>query len=89
MVLRTLADKFNPRYMARILEEKGGKMGFSRSYRASIDRVQGISFSIPDIDVQNKAMEEVLKLEKQIKDAEESLKALSKKRMDIVQRYIM
>ena len=88
-VLRILTDRVNPRYMARILDEEGRKMGFSRSYRASIDRVESISFSVPDIDVQNKAMEEVLKLEKQIKDAEESLKALSKKRMDIVQRYIM
>lgn len=88
-VLRILTNQVNPRYMVRILEDEGRQTGFSRSYRASIDRVEGISFTVPDIDVQNKAMEEVLKLEKQIKDAEESLKALSKKRMDIVQRYIM
>ena len=88
-VLRILTNQVNPRYMVRILEDEGRQTGFSRSYRASIDRVESISFSVPDIDVQNKAMEEVLKLEKQIKDAEESLKALSKKRIDIVQRYIM
>lgn len=88
MVLHTLADKFNPRYMARILEEKGGKMGFSRSYRASIDRVESISFSFPDIELQNKAMEEVLQLEKQIKDAEETLMALGEKRSEIVQKYL-
>lgn len=87
-VLRILTDRVNPRYMARILEEEGRKMGFSRSYRASIDRVQGISFSVPDIDVQNKAMEEVLHLEKLIKEAEESLKALSEKRTEIVQKHL-
>lgn len=87
-VLRVLTDQVNPRYMARILEDEGRKMGFSRSYRASIDRVQGISFSVPDIDVQNKAMEEVLHLEKLIKEAEESLKALSEKRTEIVQKYL-
>lgn len=87
-VLRVLTDQVNPRYMARILEEEGRKMGFSRSYRASIDRVESISFTVPDIDVQNKAMEEVLELEAKIKEAEESLKALSKKRTEIVQKYL-
>ena len=87
-VLRILTDRVNPRYMARILEEEGRKMGFSRSYRASIDRVESISFTVPDIDVQNKAMEEVLHLEKLIKEAEKSLKALSEKRTEIVQKYL-
>ena len=87
-VLRVLTDKVNPRYMARILEDEGRKMGFSRSYRASIDRVQGISFSVPDIDVQNKAMEEVMHLEKLITEAEESLKALSEKRTEVIQKYL-
>ena len=63
-------------------------MGFSRRYRASIDRVESISFAVPDIDVQNKAMEEVLRLEKLIKDAEKLLKTLSEKRSEIVQRYL-
>ena len=87
-VLRVLTDKVNPRYLVRILEEEGRKMGFSRSYRASIDRVESISFTVPDIDVQNKAMEEVLHLEKLIKEAEKSLKALSEKRTEIVQTYL-
>ena len=87
-VLRVLTDEVNTRYMARILEEEGRKMGFSRSYRASIDRVQGISFSVPDIDVQNKAMEEVMHLEKLITEAEESLKALSEKRTEVIQKYL-
>ena len=63
-------------------------MGCSRSYRASIDRVESIAFAVPDIDVQNKAMEEVLRLEKLIKDAEKLLKTLSEKRSEIVQRYL-
>lgn len=31
-------------------------MGFSRNYRASIDRVKGITFSVPDITEQNKVV---------------------------------
>ena len=43
-VLRCKNSEVNPRYLAHILEVEGRKMGFSRSYRASIDRVHGIAF---------------------------------------------
>ena len=46
-VLRCKTSEVNPRYLAHLLEVEGGKMGFSRSYRASIDRVQGITFTFP------------------------------------------
>lgn len=48
-VLRCKNSEVNPRYLAHILEVEGRKMGFSRSYRASIDRVHGIAFTVPDI----------------------------------------
>ena len=40
-VLRSKTLEVNPRYLVYILESEGKKMGFSRSYRASIDRIQG------------------------------------------------
>ena len=61
-VLRCKTSEVNPRYLAHLLEVEGGKMGFSRSYRASIDRVQGITFTVPDISIQNNAMSEVAEL---------------------------
>ncbi|WP_231087936.1 hypothetical protein, partial [Streptococcus gallolyticus] len=45
-VLRCKTNEVNPRYMAHILEVEGNKMGFSRSYRASIDRIRGITFTV-------------------------------------------
>lgn len=51
-VLRCKTSEVNPRYLAHLLEVEGGKMGFSRSYRSSIDRVQGITFTFPDISIQ-------------------------------------
>ena len=63
-------------------------MGFSRSYRASIDRVQGITFSVPDIAVQDEAVRKVADLEKDIKDAKVKLMDLSTKYTDIIQSYL-
>lgn len=87
-VLRVLTDEVNPRYMARVLEVEGRKMNFSRSYRASIDRVEGITFSVPDIVEQNRVVSEVVKLEAQIHILQDKLKDLSKQKSDILKRFL-
>lgn len=63
-------------------------MGFSRSYRASIDRVEGVSFYVPDIIVQNKTMEKVLEYEAKIKELELLLKSLDDKKTAIINSFI-
>ena len=87
-VLRVLTDKVHPRYMARILENEGKKMNFSRSYRASIDRVEGISFNVPDYDIQRKAMEQVVELEAKISELEKTLSALNGKKSEILTTFL-
>ena len=87
-VLRILTDKVNPRYMAHILETEGRKMNFSRSYRASIDRVEGIAFTVPDIEVQNAAMEKVLELEQKISEAEKQLADIASKKAEVLKKYL-
>lgn len=87
-VLRVLTDKVNPRYMAHILETEGRKMNFSRSYRASIDRIEGITFTVPDIEVQNAAMEKVLELEQKISEAEKQLAVIAEKKTEVLKKYL-
>lgn len=87
-VLRVLTDKVHPRYMARILENEGKKMNFSRSYRASIDRIEGITFSVPDYDIQEKAMEQVVELEAKIAELEKQLMAFDGKKSEILKSYL-
>ncbi|MBQ4427945.1 MAG: hypothetical protein II881_09410 [Oscillospiraceae bacterium] len=64
------------------------KLGFSRSYCASIDRVQGITFTVPDITVQNDTVEKVFELEESIKMAQMQLDLLSDKRSKIIQSFL-
>ena len=87
-VLRVLTDKVNPRYMAHVLETEGRKMNFSRSYRASIDRIEGITFTVPDIEAQNAAMEKVLELEQKISEAEKQLADIASKKTDVLKKYL-
>ena len=87
-VLRCKTSEVHPRYLVHILEVEGKKIGFSRAYRASIDRVRGISFFVPDIALQNEAMEKVFDFEKAIRDAEQKLNALNTKRAEIIQKFL-
>ena len=87
-VLRVLTDEVNPRYMAYVLEMEGRKMNFSRSYRASIDRVEGIAFTVPDIEIQNAAMAQVRVLEQKILDAEEKLSTAAAKKENVLKRFL-
>lgn len=87
-VLRCKTDQVNPRYLAHLLESEGKKMGFSRNYRASVDRVKGITFSVPDITEQNKVVAEVREIEVKIGDAEKHLKALQGKTAEILNKYL-
>ena len=87
-VLRCKTSEINPRYMAHLLDVEGAKMGFSRAYRASIDRVQGITFSVPERSVQDKTIEKIIEIEKQIREAEKKLDALNGKTAEIVMSYL-
>ena len=86
-VLRVLTNMVHPRYAARVLEREGKRQGFSRSYRASLDRVGRISFSVPDIEEQNRAMNEVLGLEAEITGAMQELDSLSGMKAVILKRW--
>lgn len=87
-VLRVLTDKVHPRYMARILETEGKNMNFSRTYHASIDRIEGISFSVPSFDVQEKAMKQVVELEAKIYELERKLETFEGKKAEILASFL-
>ncbi len=87
-VLRCKTEEVNPRYLTHILEVEGKKMGFSRTYRASIDRIQGISFYVPDITKQNEAAEKVQELEEQIAEAEKQLETIQSRTAEILNKYL-
>ena len=87
-VLRCKTSDVNPRYLVHILEVEGKKMGFSRSYRASIDRVQWITFTVPDIALQDDAMRKVADYESRIAEAEIHMEEIAAKRNVIIRKAL-
>ena len=63
-------------------------MGFSRAYRASIDRVQGITFTVPDISMQNDAMSKAADYEIAIKELEGSLEKIAARRSEMIRKAL-
>lgn len=79
----------NPRYMAHLLEKEGKTIGFSRSNRASIDRIKSIKISVPNVEIQNIQMKKVYDLEENIKELNKNQINLSKEINSIINKYLI
>lgn len=88
-VLRVVSDDFNPHFVSFMLEMEGEKAGFSRSYRASIDRIQTISIPKVEIGLQNSTMEKVELMQEQIKLLEVKLSSLENQQKDLIGKFIL
>ena len=87
-VLRCKTNEVNPRYLAHVLKSEGKKIGFSRNYRASIDRIKGITFNVPNITKQNEIVAKVVEIEAEIATKEKQLEALQGKTTEILNKYL-
>lgn len=80
--------KINPRYMAYLLKKAGESVGFSRSYRASIDRIKNLTVNVPNIKIQNQEMNKVYVLEDKLKALEENQLDLNKEISTVLNKYL-
>lgn len=87
-VLRCKNKEIHPRYLAHVLEIEGKKMGFSRAYRASIDRIKGITFNVPAYDKQLDVVARVEKFEQEIRVLEQKLESVSGKTVEVINHYL-
>ena len=54
----------------------------------SIDRIEGISFTVPSITVQNESMTKVKRLEKKVKELLEERSNVDNEKMKIIEKYL-
>ena len=87
-VLRIKKDVILPSYMAWLLEKEGKKAGFSRSYRASIDRIESLSVQVAPIEEQRKAIEKIEGYELEIAKAKEVMATCAQKKKVILQKWL-
>lgn len=86
--IQVLDDNINPIYFAKALEAEGEKQRFSRSNRASIDRISSLVVKLPDIKIQNQIAETILNLESRIKKLQNTLNTYDARKKEIVEKYL-
>lgn len=87
-VLRIKTDDILPKYMAHLLEVEGQKVGFKRSYRASIDRIEALSIQIAPIEEQRKAISEIETYESEISKAKAVMAGCAERKKQILENYL-
>lgn len=76
------------KYLAFALNEEGKVFGFSRTKRASIDRVEGITIPLPEFKEQQKAISQIEELEKQIDNAQKVIDASVELKNAVLRKYL-
>ena len=67
-VIRILSGDIDPKYLAWVLEKEGKEANFSRTLRASIDRMEGITIKLPSHSIQLDVISKVEELLKKNDD---------------------
>ena len=76
------------KYLCFALEQEGKEIGFSRTKRASIDRIAGIAIPLPDFKDQQRIVAEVETLEQQIEQAQTIIKQSEQQKQAILDKYL-
>lgn len=76
------------RYLAWALEQAGADAGFSRSFRASIDRIKRLKVRIPSIDEQISVSEKVERLERELFQATDTIASAKARKRSVLKKYL-
>ncbi len=88
-VIRVLDETIvNPRYLVWPLLKAGETERFSRSNRASTERVKALSIMLPDIDTQNEVAQQLVSMEKEIADLKAKMQECIIKKQEILDNYL-
>lgn len=88
-VIRVLDETVvNPRYLVYPFLKAGEAERFSRSNRASTERVKALSIMLTDIDTQNKVAQQLIKLENEIADLKKKMQDCIVVKQKILDKYL-
>ncbi len=87
-VLRINSKDLNSKYVAWILNKAGQEVNFSRTIRASIDRIKGITIKAPSMTEQKALISKVEKLEDKIKLSNKIIDESNDKKENILNKYL-
>ena len=83
-VLRVLTKEIAPRYLVEILKNLGKEVGFTRTFRASLDDISKLSVHLPSLKEQLETVKKLEVIEKEIQKEEEILSSIRAKQRKIL-----
>lgn len=88
-VIRVLDENvINPKYLVYPLMKAGEAERFSRSNRASTERVKALSIMLPDIDTQNEVAQQLISMENEIAELKTKMQDCIIKKQEILDTYL-
>lgn len=88
-VIRVLDETVvNPRYLVYPLLKAGEVERFSRSNRASTERVKALSIMLPNIDTQNEVARQLISMENEIAELKRKMQECIIKKQEILDKYL-
>lgn len=81
-------DIIHEKYLAYALLREGKRIGFSRSKRASTDKIRGIKVPLPSYKAQKQIAAEIQKIETQIADLQEKLAQMPQAKDAVLKKYL-
>lgn len=85
-VLRVLDSNIEPYYVSLVLESVGFHYGFSRSYRASTERIAAVQIPLPPSQIQKKIVKECEAIDKEYNSSRMSIETYRQKIAEIFDR---
>lgn len=85
-VLRILSTDILPYYVALALEIVGEKYGFSRSFRASTERIEAVQIPLPPLSIQQQIVRECEAVDEEYNTSRMTIQTYRKKISDIFDR---
>jgi len=87
-VIRLKSNEIIPKYLAWMLNKEGVNQKFSRTIRASIDRIAGLKIKVPPLSEQKKIVSKIEKIEAEMQDMLKELEQLSNQKELVLKKYL-
>ena len=87
-VLRVKTNDVLPKYLTWALNKEGIQQRFSRTLRASIDRIKGLTIKVPTLSEQQKIISKIEKIEAQINKIQKIVDGMDERKNEVLKRYL-
>ena len=87
-VLRIKQDIVLPKILAHLLDTEGKRVGFKRSYRASLERVGNLILAIPPLSAQQQAVAQITSYEAEIAKARAIMDTCQSRKQAVLDKYL-